>query len=81
MKEEHNEAKAQRAFADDPQRNPKRDDIQDEGPRELFINNPEHPLKVAQRKGKNTVLPGQETEEVPEPLYHPKPLRKETKHQ
>lgn len=76
MKDKHENSQAQRAFADDPQRNPKRDDIQDEGPRELFINNPDHPLKIAQRKGKNTALSGQEAEDVPEPLYHPKPLRK-----
>lgn len=77
MKEKRDKAKAQRTFSDDPQRNPKRDDIQDEGPRELFINNPEHPLKVAQKKRKNTALPEQETGEVPEPLYHPKPLSKD----
>lgn len=63
-----------RSFADGPQRNPKRDDIQDEGSRELFINNPEHPLKVAQKK--NTPSGEAVREEGYPPDYHPKPTPK-----
>lgn len=62
-----------RSFADDPQRNPKRDDIQDMGPRELFLNNPEHPLKVAVKKGKHPTPENPLPTEAPEPLYHPNP--------
>lgn len=38
------------SFADDPQRNPMRDDNHDEGPKELYINNPDHPIKKALKK-------------------------------
>ena len=63
-----------RAFADDPQRNPKRDDIQDEGPRELFINNPDHPLKAAQKKPLPNKEPVRESGFPPD--YHPQPTPK-----
>lgn len=67
-----------RAFADDPQRNPKRDDIQDEGPRELFINNPDHPLKAAQRKTVPDNEPVRESGFPPD--YHPQPTPKVRRH-
>lgn len=70
-----------RSFADDPQRNPKRDDIQDEGPRELFINNPDHPLKAAQKKGKRPSPDGSLPDDAPEPVYHPKPTSKVKRNQ
>ena len=65
-----------RSFADDPQRNPKRDDTQDEGSRELFLNNPEHPLKVAVRQGKHPMPEDPLPTEAPEPLYHPHSIPK-----
>ena len=75
MKNPSDSSTERRTFADDPQRNPKRDDIQDRGPRELFINNPEHPLKAAQKKDE-PMPDGKLAEDVPEPLYHPKPTPK-----
>lgn len=63
----------QRSFADDPQRNPMRDENADEN-RELFMNNPEHPLKVAVREGKSVAEKTAAIEDTPDPLFHPKPI-------
>ncbi len=76
MKKHTTDTSPSRSFADDPQRNPKRDDIQDEGPRELFLNNPEHPLKVAVKEGKRSTPENPLPTEAPEPLYHPQPTPK-----
>jgi hypothetical protein len=51
-----------------------RDENADDESRELFMNNPEHPLKVAVREGKSVAEKAAAIEETPDPLFHPKTI-------